>query len=305
MNELPDLAERLRLANPVSDPANPPTGAAGADVVLLQIERRSIIMHETETKTPDTTSPPRRWSGAWMAVAGFAAVIAIVVGAIAVFGGGGVEPTATTVAPVTTEAPPTTTQATTTTTPTTTVPAEAFPGLPEPTGDLELGSYAVRQEPIPLSFTLPEANSDVPSGMFWAEEPDMPGPGIVKSPGAAFSGMLVFATTRANDDLAVVVEDLTGEIPISESTDTVVGGRPAVQLDVDESIGEVPFSSLSGGDGGSYRLLGNDYRIRFYIVDTIDGTLVIWMEATPDDWDTLGPYWEEVITSIEFAPDTP
>lgn len=277
-------------------------------------------METSDPIKPDTTPPNRRWSGALIAAAGFATVI-VLVGLFALLGRGGTDgPTATTeptaITEPTTTAPTTTTTTapttTTTTEPTTTTAAaaELFPGLPEPVDELVPGGYAVRMEPIPFSFVVPDDGTDFSAGAAWIDQPEMPGPGIVAvpsstTPGGLIAGSLVFAMTRAEDGVETVVADLTAEIPVSEPAETTVGGRPAIQLDVDGSVGDRPFSSLSGESGVAVNLLGETFRYRLYVVDAPDGTLVVLLEVAEEEVDTLFPYWEENVDSIEFAPVTP
>ena len=58
MNEHAKLAERLRMANPVPDPAEPPIDAIGADVVLLEIQQaaqrasRSAVLIDGVSELP-------------------------------------------------------------------------------------------------------------------------------------------------------------------------------------------------------------------------------------------------------------
>ena len=321
MHEHVELAERLRRANPVADPSDPPVGAVGAGIVLLEIERRSTIVQTTDRTKPDTEQPGRRWSGAWIAAAAFAAVIIIVVGVVALAGGGDTDqPTATT-EPTTTQAPtttsaPTTTEVPTTTAPTTTAPtttvaaSDPFPGVPDLTiGRLDPGPVAVRSLPIPFSFQAPDMGADFTQPL-WVVEPGMPGPGL--SPGdSVFDdsviGTIIFPMTRAADDVDQVLSDLTAEIPVAQNLETTVGGRPATQVEVADFAGGFPleFLGVSGSGEPNFGISGEMFRNRFYVVDAPAGTLVIWFEIVRDEWDTLLPYWEEIVTSIEFAPDAP
>lgn len=88
MRDVSYLAERLRAANPVPDPSAPPSAAWSADLVLLEIERRSGVMQTDQVVRRDTgidrdsDSPafPAKpwWRGPAAAAAAFAVVLAIV-----------------------------------------------------------------------------------------------------------------------------------------------------------------------------------------------------------------------------------
>ena len=47
--------------------------------------------------------------------------------------------------------------------------------------------------------------------------------------------------------------------------------------------------------------MGEDEHHLLYIVGAPKGTLIVAITVDPDGWDTLGPYWQEVVDSIEFA----
>ena len=313
MTDHTQLVERMRRANPVADPADPPAGAAGADVVLLAIERRSTIVQTTTPHTQQTPPPPKRWNGLWAAAAAFAAIV-IAVGLLALVRGGATdEPVATTQAPTTTEAPPTTEAATTTQAPsttqapTTTVAAvESFPGVPELTvGRLDPGSVAAGGVPIPFAFEAPDVSADYDQPL-WVVEAGMPGPGIV--PGefvfdpSTPLGSIIFPMTRAQDDAEQVVADLTGELPVTTTAETTVGGQPAIQIDVEAFDGFFPLEFLGTSPSGEPNFgIDGEFTNRFYIVDTQDGTLIIWFEVAPQHVDTLLPQWERIVSTIEFT----
>lgn len=303
------LAERIRRANPVGDPADPPTGAVGADVVLLAIERRSTTVPTTTQPKQPTRAPRKRWSGPLIAAAAFTAVV-IVVGSLALFGNNEAdEPVATTQAPNTTEPMPTTTQASPTTQATTTTVAavESFPGVPElSAGRLDPGPVAARTVPIPFALSVPDASADY-ERPFWVVAAGMPGPGIVPGESvfdpSAPLGSIIFPMTRAQDAIDQVVTDLTNEVPVAETSEATIGGQPAIQIDVELFSGFYPLESLARKANGEPNFgIDGEFTNRFYIVDTPHGTLIIWFEIAPEQVETLLPYWEKIITTVEFGP---
>jgi hypothetical protein len=316
MNEHQQLTGRLRMANPVPDPAQPPFGADDADVVLLEIERRSTTVQTTDRTTQHAIPPQRRWSGAWAAVAAFAAVIIVIAGLIILFGANDTEePVATT----TTEVVTTTTVATTTTLSASELEAllASEAGLPQ--GSIRQLEYGRVDLPgaVPLSMEIPVWNDDPADQPWIAEAP--PGPEIWIGATIDYQGLevevervglLVFIDRRADDDYDQVVAEITDDFRIKSQTETTVGGAPAVLIESepvgagrpldsfgtipsppdDEELGEMP--AFASGDGEEYR---------FYIIDAPAGTLIVVIGIDPSTWDTLAPYWDEVIESIQFT----
>ena len=320
MNEHTQLAERLRMANPVPEPAQPPIGAVSADVVLLQIERRSTDVQTTERETHTANAPQRRWTGAWYAAAAFAAVIAIVLGVIALLSlnGNDDEPVATT-----TTAPTTTTEATTTTLSADEIGARllAEMEIQGSIGPLEPGSLDLDSLAIPLSIVIPDRSADYDEPAWYVEEPigltimsrvPMDTQGRERE---GFEGNLHFIDVRADDLYQQVVAEVLAEVPVTERADTIIGGASAVRIDVGNlgSVGGVsgasPLDSLGtipipgeDSDAPVYWLSGNEIRDQFYIIDAPAGTLIVIFAIDPDEWDTLAPYWEQILASIEFMP---
>lgn len=120
------LEQRLRGANPVPNPSDPPSGAWTAEVALLEIERRSDSVQTIDRETRRTgPSGPKRNRGWLLAAAVAAAVVligAVVIGLQSDSGTDVVEPTPTTLSAPTTAPPP----ATTTPVTTAALPAQAY-----------------------------------------------------------------------------------------------------------------------------------------------------------------------------------
>lgn len=318
MNVFAELAE----LDPAREPDARPDWDTLAPALLSTLDERTLAMQTREPKT-QPTEPGIRHRGWLVAAAAFALILLVGVVVILVNRATDAPPANPQPQPTTTQAqdepapeastttvPVTTTEAapSTTVTSTTTVPAEDFfPGVADLTiGTIDPGPVAVRGVPIPFMFDAPDIGTDYAQPL-WVIEPGMPGPGIV--PGdAVFDpsvviGTLIFPMTRADDDFDEVVADLTEEIPVAAATETTVGGQRAIQLDLEAFEGFYPLDSL-GTDGSgqpNFGIDGDMFVNRFYIVDATDGTLIVWFEIAPDQLETLLPYWEQIVDTIEFA----
>lgn len=104
MSDMTGVEVRFRMANPIPDPANPPSAATTPAAVLLDLEKKRGTMKTRENASIEAP-PPRRRNGLLVAAATFAAVIIVGVGILLTSGGDDKADVATT---VTTQAPPTT-----------------------------------------------------------------------------------------------------------------------------------------------------------------------------------------------------
>lgn len=334
MSDHGQLADRLRRANPVHDPHDPPAEAWGRDLVLLEIQRRRIQVSTTDERTrqhPPTRTRPGR--GLIAAAAAFAVVIVLGAVGYLVFASGAegdLPPATTTSAPTTTQPPATTTTtepATTTTQPatTTTVDAAIFPGVENVTfGRIDAGRVAAESGvAVPFAVTVPDVTAEFPSGL-WVEQPFGPGVGFTVDWDESVDGpppVLIMVMTRSSDTHEAVAADIAdewgdaaerddaGDMERSEAT---VGGRPAIVLTAevadqgDDALGGFPLYSLgTASDGGPYFGSSPGLRNRFYVIDTGGGTLVAWLEVPRDAWETIAAYFEEMVASLEFGPRGP
>ena len=76
------LEQRLRGANPVPNPSDPPSGAWTAEVALLEIERRRDSVHTINQETGPTGPSGRQRNRGWLVAAAVAVVVVLIGGVL-------------------------------------------------------------------------------------------------------------------------------------------------------------------------------------------------------------------------------
>lgn len=190
----------------------------------------------------------------------------------------------TTEAPPVTD-PPTTTEAPTTTAPPTTLPPTTEDAGPRPVypGKLEPDTYRNKRFETPIVFTIEqewESMESRDSLLFFRD----PGDDAGLAPGDV---ALLF--TEADSSVDEVVEQIrtTPGITFGEPEPATITGLDGVVLSSDVAAEEVNYGWLVDRDFGGnwYTMAGRQSEV--YVVDQDGRTLVVWLDATPEDWDAF------------------
>lgn len=324
MNQPPSLIERrMRNANPVPDENVLPSDARAATDALAIV--RQLV---AERPVPEPVlAAPRRVRRPQRLIAAAAAFVGVAVLGIVIYligTGDTPEPpvttvttvTTTTVEPTTTTSSSTTTSTSTTTTSTTSTPSitarrELFPGTEKFSfGALEPGPVAMEYSvPVPMRIEIPDVTPDFPLGWF-VEQPSGRGPAVSLRDSMVQGGtvedlpppFLIFVMTRTGDAPDVVAAELALDLGEVEFSETEVVGRPAIQIDtgvLDVSVPMLSLGTQSTGQPIFGNIPGNQHR--FYLLDTPNGTLVIWYDIPGELWDVLSAYYDRIVASMELA----
>ena len=206
--------------------------------------------------------------------------------------GGDEKSTSTTDATSTTTAP--TTTAPTTTAPTTTTDPADSVQLMHP-GKLKPGVHVGNKFDLPVTFTVGDGWEGIESrGSLVLYE--------VLSADSTLDvgGELGILNTVADLSIDEVVAELTAveEIEFSVEADSTIAGLEGLVLTSKGSPDEVTFGFLYDPAFESPWYAAEGVRHEVHVLDAETGTVIVWIDALPDGWDTFRPLAQTVLDSI-------